>query len=108
MLNPGLSHAAERLITPWLPIIQPSKRQVPQLVVHLTAVGGELRSVRAEVVPLTPEYLARHQRLVAEFEEPQNWPKHLVVEYRWHKFDAEDAASGVFVLLTTSAPPTML
>ena len=55
------SCAAERLLTPWLSIIDPRQKRVPQLIVTLTALGGELRSARAEVAALSPQYLqARH------------------------------------------------
>lgn len=101
-------HAAERLQTAWLSILNPKKPFVPQLLVHFTAVGSEIRSVTVTVQPLAPEYLSHHKRLVEEFHEPTAWPKHLIIVYRWSRLEDEDVASGTFVLLATCARTCLL
>ena len=97
--------AAERLQTVWLPLIKRAAPNVPQLSVRFTAVGAELRAVSVEVGSLQPRYLKRHVNLVEEWKDSSKWPKHLLVEYEWDRYQDENVEGGVFVLLTTCAPP---
>lgn len=95
--------AAERLITPWLPLIRSSHKRVPHVRVTFTTVGAELRSVSATVAELSGAFLARHARLVEEFENPDVWPKHVVVEYFWEQLPDADADAGLFAVLAACA-----
>jgi hypothetical protein len=92
--------AAERLITPWLPLIRSSHKRVPHVLVTFTTVGAELRSVSASVAELSGPFLSRHARLVEEFENPDVWPKHIVVEYLWEQLPDADPESGLVAVLT--------
>lgn len=92
--------AAERLITPWLPLIRSSHRRVPHVRVTFTTVGSEIRSVAAVVTELSGSFLTRHARLVEEFENPDVWPKHIVVEYFWDQLPDADPDSGLLAVLT--------
>lgn len=89
----------------WLPLIKRAAPNVPQLTVRFTAVGAELRSVSVQVGSLQPRYLKRHVTLVEEWKDATKWPKHLVVEYEWERLQDENVEGGVFVLLTSCAPP---
>lgn len=97
-----LSFDSERLITPWLPLIRASHKRVPHVRVTFTTVGAELRSVSADVAELSGAFLARHARLVEEFENPDVWPKHVVVEYFWEQLPDADPDSGLFAVLAAS------
>jgi hypothetical protein len=98
-------HVAERLQTVWLPILKRANTLVPQLEVQFTAVGSEIRGVKVTVSELAPEYLKRHPQLMEEWKDPDIWPKHLVMEYRWNRYEDEDIPSGIFVLLSTCMMP---
>lgn len=97
-----LSFDSERLITPWLPLIRSSHRRVPHVRVTFTTVGSEIRSVAAVVTELSGSFLTRHARLVEEFENPDVWPKHIVVEYFWDQLPDADPDSGLLAVLTAS------
>jgi hypothetical protein len=100
-------HAAERLQTMWLPILKQGNTLMPQLEVRFTAVGSEIRGVKVRVVELAPEYVKQHPRLMDEWKDPEMWPKHLVMDYKWTRYEDEDIPSGIFVLLSSCALPLL-
>lgn len=57
----------------------------------------------AAVAELSGPFLARHARLVEEFENPDVWPKHVVVEYLWEQLPDADADAGLFAVLAACA-----
>jgi hypothetical protein len=106
------TRAADRLMTPWLPILRAHKPRAPHVRVKLTTVGAELRTVSAQVLELAGTFLERHERLAAEFEDPvgieRAWPKHLVVEYVWEQQLDTDSDAGLLAVLVTGVHPTGL
>eukprot|EP00892_Ulva_mutabilis_P001322 jgi/Ulvmu1/11190/UM072_0026.1 len=103
-----LSFDSDRLYTAWLPIIRAQKRRVPHLRVTFTTVGAEVRSVATSISELEGAFLQRHLRLVSEFDDPEAWPKHLVIEYAWEQYSDTNAAGGLVAVLLTSAVVSVL
>jgi hypothetical protein len=97
--------AAERLITPWLPLIRPSQKRVPHVRVTFTTVGAELRSVSAVVGELSGSFLSRNARLIEEFQNPDVWPKHVFVRYFWKQLPDADPDSGLLAVMAACASP---
>lgn len=77
---------------------------MPHVKVTFTTVGAELRAVTAVVTELSGTFLARHTRLVEEFEAPDVWPKHVVVEYLWEQEPDSDVDAGLVAVLASCAP----
>jgi hypothetical protein len=72
--------------------------------VTFTTVGAELRSVSAAVTDLSGTFLTLHTRLIEEFENPDVWPKHIVVEYLWEQMPDADPESGLVAVLSACMP----
>ena len=67
------------------------------------AVGG-IKGVKAATVAASEQVTALHAELVQEWSNESHWPKHLLVQYRWHEDADVDATAGVYVLLGFGAP----
>lgn len=96
--------AADRLYTAWLPIVKAKNRRVPHLRVTFTTVGDEIRSVSTSITELEGTFLQRHLRLVSEFDDPEAWPKHLVIEYIWEQYTDTDPEGGLAMMLFSCTP----
>jgi hypothetical protein len=84
-------------------VVRPKRTIVPHITVTFTAVGDEIRGVRASVAPLSGAFLQHHQRLQDEYQSPQSWPKHVVIEYVWERYSDTDGPAGLFAMVSTCA-----
>lgn len=86
----------EKYLTPWLLMI--GRKQVPMLEVTLRHSGGDLEGVTTKVVPMPEKYLTEHASIRQKFEDPADWPKHILVQYTWVEKSEIDVVGGLFVL----------
>jgi len=93
----------EKYVTTWLLIMGLRKIQVPMVDMELQHFGGELRGVRATVVPLPPDYLQQHLEVARQFQNSTHWPKHIMIRYKWVEHKEVDVTLGLTLLFGASA-----
>jgi len=86
----------EKYLTPWLLVI--GRKEVPMLEVTLRYSGGDLEGVTSRIVPMPEKYLKQHEAIRQKFVDPEDWPKHILVQYTWVEKSEIDVVGGLFVL----------
>ncbi len=74
-----------RFHTAWLKVIDSKTQFYPMLEVTLRRAGESLRGTKVKVVPMPAAYANMHKDAVDSFSNPSEWPKHLIVRYRWEE-----------------------
>lgn len=68
------------------------------LEVNLRHSGGDLEGVTAKIVPMPEKYMKQHESIRQKFEDPEDWPKHILVQYTWVEKSEVDVEGGLYVL----------
>lgn len=98
----GFSIAGDRLYTTWLKILGGSTPEVPMIEMTLVRMGEDIKSISAEVQPVPEHYSGHHAALVEEWANATQWPKHLLVDYKWKEEQEVDAVPGMYILFATA------
>lgn len=104
----AFSIAGDRLFTRWLKIYGGSSPNVPMIEMTLVRMGEDVRSISAEVLPVPDQYVKHHTALVEEWANATHWPKHLLVEYKWHEDQAVDAVPGMYLLFAAALSAALI
>ena len=91
------SFDGDRVITSWLQLIGNRAPEAPTLVIELVRSGDALVSCTARIEALKPTDLHYH-KVKQEFGDPNLWPKHLPVHYKWTARHEVDTHRGLLVL----------
>eukprot|EP00245_Coleochaete_scutata_P006194 TRINITY_DN20405_c0_g1_i1.p1 TRINITY_DN20405_c0_g1~~TRINITY_DN20405_c0_g1_i1.p1 ORF type:complete len:229 (+),score=32.41 TRINITY_DN20405_c0_g1_i1:91-777(+) len=94
----ALTIGREKFSTPWLLVMGLKHTEVPTVEVTLKHFGGELHGVTAKVLPMNPEYVDLHKKLKDEYDDPNHWPKYILIRYMWEEQADVDVTSGLLVL----------
>ncbi|KAG5248324.1 hypothetical protein OIU76_030540 [Salix suchowensis] len=88
----------EKLLIPWLFVINRKSSEVPMIDVHLRYSGSDLHGVTAKVIDMPHHYVETHPEIRQQFWDPQHWPKHILIRYTWKEQSEIDVSSGFYVL----------
>ncbi|KAJ6708434.1 ATP-DEPENDENT HELICASE/DEOXYRIBONUCLEASE SUBUNIT B [Salix viminalis] len=88
----------EKLLIPWLFVINRKSSEVPMIDVHLRYSGSDLHGVTAKVIDMPHHYVETHPDIRQQFWDPQHWPKHVLIRYTWKEQSEIDVSSGFYVL----------
>ncbi|KAJ6403411.1 hypothetical protein OIU84_015336 [Salix udensis] len=88
----------EKLLIPWLFVINRKSSEVPMIDVHMRYSGSDLHGVTAKVIDMPHHYVETHPEIRQQFWDPQHWPKHILIRYTWKEQSEIDVSSGFYVL----------
>lgn len=88
----------EKLLIPWLFVINRKSSEVPMIDVLLRYSGSDLHGVTAKVIDMPHHYVETHPEIRQQFWDPQHWPKHILIRYTWKEQSEIDVSSGFYVL----------
>ncbi|KAB5561794.1 hypothetical protein DKX38_006751 [Salix brachista] len=109
----------EKLLIPWLFVINRKSSEVPMIDVHLNGMlheeylirfdgcwlfvmqrysGSDLHGVTAKVIDMPHHYVETHPDIRQQFWDPQHWPKRILIRYTWKEQSEIDVSSGFYVL----------
>lgn len=112
-------HPDDRQLSTWLPVISKRVKFFPMVELVLTRTGPHLTKVsakvemrhkyaagmvvlvNAQVTPVPQHYLEEQPQMAQDFQDPNFWPKPLLVYYRWETHKAVNEPLGLYVLLVS-------
>jgi hypothetical protein len=96
------SFDGDRVITSWLQLIGNRAPKAPALVIDLVRSGDALVSSTARIEALGRTDL-HYEKVKKEFSDPNLWPKHIPVYYKWTARHEVDTHRGLVVLFAFGA-----
>jgi len=96
------SFNGDRVITSWLQLIGRRAPEAPALIINLVRSGDALVSSTARIEPLKRTDL-HYEKVKKDFSDPNLWPKHIPVYYKWTARHEVDTHRGLIVLFAFCA-----